>query len=347
MTGDLSGKRIPLLHVEGITVEFGRGRHRPPLRAVDGVTFSVWPGETLGLVGESGSGKTSIARSILGLTDVAAGSITFAGREIAHLSQRDRRSLGSDLQVVFQDPYRSLNPTRSIGDTLGEAVKVFDRPTKDALSNRVGEMLTAMGLSPADAKRYPANFSGGQRQRISIGRALMREPKLVICDEPVSSLDLSVQAQILNRMKSLQAERGLSYLFISHDLPVVRYMSHRLIVLYQGQIMEAGDADAIYAAPRHPYTRRLLASVPDPDPLRRNARASRPGNAPRSESLRGSGGTHGCPFSPRCQWATAICTEERPAIEKASDGTSIACHNWREIAVPQASLTVTDRGVTS
>ena len=318
-----------LLDVRDLSVEYSRGWRRPPLRAVDGVSFSLPTHETLGLVGESGSGKTTIGRAILGLTPVASGIIRFDGQDITKVSSRQRRELSSALQVVFQDPHSSLNPTRTVGQTLAEVMRVGSRPSRDEVEKRVHEMLERVGLPPDAARRYPTNFSGGQRQRVAIARALMRQPRLVICDEPTSALDLSVQAQVLNLLHDLQQEFELSYLFISHDLAVVRHLCHRLIVLYQGRIMEQGDAATVYASPRHPYTQSLLTAAPVPDPAeqrqRRDARLrTSVSGAPLDDA-------EACPFAPRCPHAIDICRTARPILEQTPNGSLVACHRWAEL----------------
>jgi oligopeptide/dipeptide ABC transporter ATP-binding protein len=334
MTGtkerDPSGATDPLLEVDHLRVEFSQGRNRPPLRAVDDVSFNVAPCETVGLVGESGSGKTTIGRAILGLTPIKEGTVTFDGADITRAGYRQRRRLSADLQVVFQDPYSSFNPTRTIGHTLAETLRVHNDRSRAEITDRVREMLEHVGLSPDAASRYPAHFSGGQRQRIAIARALMARPRLVICDEPVSALDLSVQAQVLNLLSDLQHEFRLGYLFIAHDLPVVRHLSHRIIVLYRGRIMEQGEAKRIYERPVHPYTRTLLEAVPVPDPdlqrARRGARTARRVDAPLVS------GADACPFAARCPYAIDICVAKRPQLEVTPDGSAIACHRWQELA---------------
>jgi ABC-type glutathione transport system ATPase component len=259
---------VPLLELHDLRVEFaGRGRRDRPVTAVDGVSLRVAAGETLGLVGESGSGKSTIGNAVLGLVP-AAGQIRFAGREIGNLPPRERRELARHLQVVFQDPYGSLNPSRTIGSTLARPLRLHRGQTRQAAAERVTEVLRQVGLSPDAARRYPAYFSGGQRQRIAIARALVLEPELVICDEPTSALDLSVQAQILNLLLELQQRLGLAYLFISHDLDVVRHVSDRVAVLHRGRVVEEGPADLVTTSPSHPYTQALLAAVPVPDPRR-------------------------------------------------------------------------------
>jgi oligopeptide/dipeptide ABC transporter ATP-binding protein len=319
----------PLLDVRDLEVQFSRGRTRPLVRAVDGVSFSVATRETVALVGESGSGKTTIGRAILGLTPLSAGEIRFDGEEITKPTHRRRRQLSSELQVVFQDPYSSLNPTRTIGQTLSEVLRASGRPSQEDVQQRVQTMLKHVGLPADAAQRYPGHFSGGQRQRVAIARALMKQPRLVICDEPTSALDLSVQAQVLNLLRQLQQEFGLSYLFISHDLAVVRYVAHRVIVLYHGRVMEQGDAEAVYANPIHPYTRALLDSAPVPDPeLQQQRRATRLGRAVSNPPLENA---DACPFASRCPYAVDTCRTIRPPLEPTPDGTLVACHRWREL----------------
>lgn len=252
----------PLLNVRDLTVQYRNARTGTRFNAVDGVSFTVDSGETVGLVGESGSGKSTLGRAILGLAPVHDGTIEFGGRDITRAAVRQRRSLSAHLQVVFQDPYGSLNPTRTIGQALAEPVRVHERLDRAAVSLRVHEMLERVGLDTDAASRYPGEFSGGQRQRIAIARALMMSPQLVICDEPTSALDLSIQAQILNLLVDLQRSSRLSYLFISHDLAVVRHVARKLIVLYQGKVVEAGPTADVYASPSHEYTKTLLAAMP-------------------------------------------------------------------------------------
>ncbi|MDQ7905550.1 ATP-binding cassette domain-containing protein [Phytohabitans sp. ZYX-F-186] len=271
----------PLLTVTDLTVEFDstdRRRRGQRFRAVDGVSLSLAPGETLGLVGESGSGKSTIGNAVLGLVATGPGSrIVFDGEDITQAPPKRRRALGSRIQVVFQDPYSSLNPSRTIGQTLGEPLRATGVDRRETRS-RVADVLSKVDMSPDVAARYPAQFSGGQRQRIAIARALIRDPQLVILDEPTSALDLSVQAQILNLLIALRRDAHLSYLFISHDIDVVRFFSHRMAVLQHGRIVEEGDVDAVIERPREPYTRELLAAVPVADPReqrrRRESRSS-------------------------------------------------------------------------
>jgi ABC-type oligopeptide transport system ATPase subunit len=261
----------PILAVSHLSVEF-RQRHRPTLRAVDDISLDVGIGETLGLVGESGSGKSTIGRAILGLVSPTQGSIVFDGRDVTHASHRERRMLSAQIQVIFQDPFSSLNPSRRVSQTLAEPLIVHRELTRGEISARIRTALEQVGLAADAAELYPAQFSGGQRQRIAIARALMLSPRLVVCDEPTSALDLSVQAQILNLLSDLQRKLSLSYLFITHDLAVVRYLSHRIVVLKRGRVVESGAADRVYRHPAQPYTRALLEALPVPNPDVQRAR---------------------------------------------------------------------------
>ncbi len=256
----------PLLQVKDLRVDFPQGKGQV-FQALKGVSLNIHPGETVGLVGESGSGKTTVGRVILGLTDATHGQIIFDGEDITQASRARRRTLGRDIQVVFQDPYGSLNPARTVGDTLAEPLLSDKSLSATDIQQRIAEVLQRVGMPTDTAQRYPGQFSGGQRQRIAIARAVIAKPRLIVCDEPVSALDLSVQAQVLNLLKELQQSMGLAMLFISHDLTVVRHVSHRTVVLYRGDIVEQGDAAQVHAHPQHPYTRALLAAAPVPDPL--------------------------------------------------------------------------------
>lgn len=262
----------PLLTVNNLVVEYPSKKFRAkPFRALTDINISIGQGETLGLVGESGSGKTTLGRAVLGLAPVAAGKITFEGKDISHATRKQRRTLSRDLQVVFQDPYTSLNPALEIGDILAEPLGVQGME-QNAAKKRVKELLDQVGL-PADAiHRLPREFSGGQRQRVAIARALALAPKLIVCDEPVSALDLSTQARVLDLFLQIQRDTGVSYLFVSHDLDVVRHISHRVAVMYHGEIVEQGPAGIVTRDPEHPYTQRLLLASPVPDPDRQEQR---------------------------------------------------------------------------
>ena len=321
-------ERGALLEVRDLSVVFNSRRGSLPLRAVDGVSIAVDVNETVGLVGESGSGKTTIARTVLGMERATAGSIRFFGEDITHVSRDRRRALSKELQVVFQDPYGSLSPTRTIEKTLIEPLTAHHLCSRREATERVAEMLTRVGL-PADAmRRYPSEFSGGQRQRIAIARALMPSPRLVVCDEPVSALDLSIQAQVLNLLRGLQRELGVSYLFIAHNMSVVRYMAARVVVLYRGRVMEVGDAQAIYQTPAHPYTRSLLDAAPVADPSeQRYRRVVATPAAPQTQQTR-----VGCLFAPRCPYAIEACVAgPSPPLVPGPAGTLAACLRIAEI----------------
>ena len=266
----------PLLEVRDLVVEYPRkGFRAAPFRAVVGVSLEVSRGETLGIVGESGCGKTTLGRAILGLTPVAAGDVRYHGQDITHLARRERRRLATEIQVVFQDPYSSLSPTMTIEAILTEPLRAAGVPAAEAAA-RVAELLDGVGLPTSARSRLPREFSGGQRQRVAIARALALDPKVVICDEPVSALDLSTQARVLDLLIDIQRRTGVAYLFISHDLSVVRYVSHRVAVMRRGEIVEQGDAEQVTDDPRHPYTRRLLLAAPSADPdLQRQRREQR------------------------------------------------------------------------
>ena len=261
-----------LLDAQDVVVEYpSRGFRKPPFRALKGVSLDIRPGETVGLVGESGSGKTTLGRAVLGLAPVTGGKILYKGRDIAHLGRKERRGLSSDIQVVFQDPYTSLNPSLTIESILTEPLTARGVSKKEA-SSRVLDLLEQVNLPGNSADRLPREFSGGQRQRIAIARALALDPQLIVCDEPVSALDLSTQARVLELFKEIQDRTGVAYLFVSHDLAVVRHLSHRVAVLYRGEIVEWGDGEQVTARPEHPYTQRLFLAAPVPDPDRQGER---------------------------------------------------------------------------
>lgn len=327
-----------LLSVQDLSVIYsGRGRLRS-FQAVDQVNFDINPGETVALVGESGSGKSSIGNSVVGLAPVGAGEIVLSGKVIASKSQRiDKPQVSRQVQMVFQDPYGSLNPSRTIEQSLVEPLMVHRSLSRAQMRNSVEQMLTDVGLSPAAAHRYPAHFSGGQRQRIALARALMIEPDLIICDEAVSALDVSVQAQVLNLLAELQRTRGLAYLFISHDLAVVRLISDRIVVLYRGRIMESGPAAALSVQPRHPYTRALLAASPVPDPARQRDRRKLRTALSRIDDPATSEQDSGCPFVARCPYAIKLCTEKRPALRPSGDAL-VACHRVDDLPEFRVSI---------
>ncbi len=325
-----------LLSVEHLTVRFGRGT-----TAVDDVSLTVRRGETVGLVGESGSGKTTIGRAVLGLVTVTSGRIAFDGTEIGNVPASARGILASRLQTVFQDPGSSLNPARTVGRSVVEPLAAAGPVSAAHLRARAREQLHAVGL-PADAAvRYPREFSGGQRQRIAIARALAAAPDLIICDEPTSSLDLSTQAQMLNLLSDLRTARGLSYLFISHDLAVVRHMAERIVVLYRGRVMESGPADLVSTRPRHPYTQALRASAPVADvAAQRRNRAERQRLAGTSAGVLVTG-PDTCPYAPRCAFAAPVCGTRRPRLI-AAGSLQVACHRYDPAAGHPQQRDLTD-----
>ncbi|WP_405534443.1 ABC transporter ATP-binding protein [Streptomyces sp. NBC_00075] len=316
----------PLLDVRDLCVEYRSGWRSRPTKAVDDVSLTVGHGEIVGLVGESGSGKSTVGRAILGLTAPARGTIHLGGQDITHRHAAERRDLSTGLQVVFQDPYASLNPARTIGTTLGEPLEVHGRFNAADARTRIEELLTRVGL-PADAiDRYPSAFSGGQRQRIAIARAISTDPALVICDEPTSALDVVTQARMLDLMTGLSRERGTAMLFVAHNLAVVAAIAQRVVVLYRGRVMESGTMQDVLCRPLHPYTQALIASSPVADPLRQRKRRAARKQADPVAGREGTGHTpQGCPFAPRCPHATPTCRSRRPAATLL-DGRTVACH---------------------
>jgi oligopeptide transport system ATP-binding protein len=318
-----------LLEVRDLVKHFpiGGGMFTKPVgvvRAIDGVSFSIRKGETLGLVGESGCGKTTTGRCILQLERPTSGSIIFEGIDMVTLDAAELRAVRRRVQVIFQDPYSSLNPRMTIGQILAEPLKVHGLvPDKGERELRVRELLVQVGLLPQHAKRYPHQLSGGQRQRVGVARALAMEPSLIICDEPVSALDVSIQAQIINLLEELQARLGLTYLFIAHDLSVVRHISDRVAVMYLGKLVELADRKAIYDEPLHPYTRALLSAVPIPDP---KIEAKRERTVLRGEVPSPLNPPSGCVFHPRCPIAVDRCSAEIPPLREIRPGHWAACH---------------------
>ena len=297
------------------------------VKAVDGVSLTINEGETLGLVGESGCGKSTLSRTILQLTAPTSGSVRFLGEELVGRSRRSLRPVRRQMQMIFQDPYASLNPRKRIGQIIGEPMELHGLASGRDVHRRVQELLDRVGLSPEHSDRYPHEFSGGQRQRIGIARALALKPKLIIADEPVSALDVSVQAQIVNLLKELQEELGLSYLFVAHDLGVVRHVSDRVAVMYLGRIVESGSATDLYQHPLHPYSNALLSAVPIPDPKLNSVRERLilEGDPPSPIDP-----PSGCHFHTRCPWTTQVCETDDPPLRELEADHRAACHHPRD-----------------
>jgi oligopeptide transport system ATP-binding protein len=306
------------------------------VRAVDDISFFIRKGETLGLVGESGCGKSTTGRAILQLYKPTDGEVTFLGKDLVKLKGGDLRRMRREMQMIFQDPYASLNPRMTVGSIIGEPLDIHGLAKGKAKQERVQELLRLVGLNPYFANRYPHEFSGGQRQRIGVARALAVEPSFIVCDEPISALDVSIQAQVINLLEELQEKLGLTYLFIAHDLAVVRHISDRVAVMYVGKLVEVTDRDSLYENPLHPYTKALLSAVPVPDPAQEAQRTRMilvgdvpsPANPP-----------SGCRFHPRCPYAEDNCVTDEPPLEEVKSGHWAACHYWKEIEAGTKAMT--------
>ena len=325
----------PILEVRDLVKHYESGglfrKSSPPVRAVDGVSFEVGRGETLALVGESGCGKSSVGRTVIRLQEPTSGSVRFEDEDVFALGRTELRRMRRRMQIIFQDPYSSLNPRMTVGQAVAEGIEIHRLARGAEIGRRVEALLAEVGLDPSYARRYPHEFSGGQRQRIGIARALAVEPSFIVCDEPVSALDVSVQAQVINLLSDLQARRGLSYLFIAHDLAVVRQIAHRIAVMYLGHIVELGSTEAVLRNPRHPYTQALLSAVPEPDPGLQRARITLEGDLPSPANP-----PSGCPFHTRCfhPLRSQRCVDEVPPLRPVAD-TLAACH-YAETTPPQA-----------
>jgi len=315
----------PLIETRNLKKHFpvrgGLFEPRQFVRAVDGVDLTVAPGETLGVVGESGCGKSTLGRLILRLLEPTAGEVLFAGENLQTLSPTALRQKRREMQIVFQDPFGSLNPRMRVGQIIGEGIEIHKLARGAEKRHRVIELLERVGLQADTAERYPHEFSGGQRQRIGIARALAVRPRLIVADEPVSALDVSVQAQIINLLQDLQEEMDLAYVFIAHDLRVVEHISHRVAIMYLGKIVELADSAELYRNPRHPYTRALLSAVPVPDPQARRTRMILPGDVPSPIHP-----PAGCAFHPRCPFVEERCRSLEPTLTVGTPGHAVACH---------------------
>lgn len=320
----------PLLVVEDLKVHYPIGKtlfkEGVTLRALDGVSFTVGKGEVVGLVGESGSGKTTLGRAVLRLVEPTSGKVRLGDKDVTALPSADLKALRSKMQIIFQDPYASLNPRMSVGQTLGEALMLHKIGTRKDRDQRIGDLLEQVGLPRSAAARFPHEFSGGQRQRIGIARALAVNPEFIVADEPVSALDVSIQAQIINLLQDLRRELGLSLLFIGHDLSVIEFLCDRVIVLYLGRVMEMGTAAELYSNPRHPYTRALLDAAPVPDPTIRRERITLKGDLPSPVNP-----PSGCVFRTRCPYAIDACAEVVPPLETLESGHRVACIRSHEL----------------
>jgi oligopeptide/dipeptide ABC transporter ATP-binding protein len=322
----------PALTVRNLSVCYRSGWRQPPVTAVEDVSFEIAAGETVGLVGESGSGKSTIVKAVLGLESPSAGSITLNGRDITHTSVRQRRAMVGELRAVFQDPFSSLSPFQTVGQTLAEPLRA-QRIADGRARELAASAITSVGLPEDALSRYPHQFSGGQRQRVALARALVSDPEVIVMDEPVSALDLSTQAQVLNLLAELRDRRRHALLFVAHDLGVVRFLCQRVIVLYRGMVMEAGSAADVTARPKHPYSVALTAAAPVPRPReqarRRAARRAvtvQAGAVIEQGSAGAEQGSAGCPFAPRCPGATDVCRAQRP-VPRQLEGRVVACHH--------------------
>ena len=334
MTATGNTGAAPLLRVENLVKHFPVkqglfGRGNAVVHAVDGVSFTLGVGETMALVGESGCGKSTVGRLVLQLLAPTAGHVWFDGVDLSTLSAAAMRTRRRDVQMIFQDPYSSLNPRMTVGQTLTEPL-ILHGLAAGQRAERAAELMDLVGLAPQYLQRYPHEFSGGQRQRIGIARALAVEPRLIVCDEPVSALDVSIQAQVINLLQDLQHRLGLAYVFIAHDLAVVKHIASHVAVMYLGQIVEYADKQSLFAQPRHPYTFALLLAIPLPEPGRVRERVLLQGDVPNPMSP-----PSGCRFRTRCPHAQQRCTDEVPLLD-GTPGHTVACHFWREIALPMA-----------
>lgn len=319
---NVNEKKDVLIEVKNLKKYFQVGKDAT-LKAVDDVSFDIYKGETLGLVGESGCGKTTCGRTVMGLYEASGGSILYDGHDVSKLNKKEKKEFSRRAQIIFQDPYASLNPRMTVGDIIGEGIDIHNLHTGQERTNRIYELLQLVGLNKEHASRFPHEFSGGQRQRIGIARALAIEPDFIVCDEPISALDVSIQAQVVNLLIKLQNELGLTYLFIAHDLSMVKHISDRVGVMYLGTMVELASSADLYDKPLHPYTQALLSAIPVPDPEveRNKKRIPLEGEVPSPINPK-----PGCRFAPRCRYAKPVCSEKSPELKEIEPMHFVACH---------------------
>jgi peptide/nickel transport system ATP-binding protein/oligopeptide transport system ATP-binding protein len=322
MTHEKQGSKTPLIQVKNLKKYFSVDNKK--LKAVDGLTLDIFPGETLGLVGESGCGKSTAGRTIIRLYEPTEGEVLFGGENIYSLNERKMAKIRREIQMIFQDPYASLNPRMTVEEIIGEPFAIHGMLSGKKRTERVKELLRLVGLDAEHISRFPHEFSGGQRQRIGIARALALDPKFIVCDEPISALDVSIQAQVVNLLKDLQIRMGLTYLFIAHDLSMVKYISDRILVMYLGKMVELADSAALYDDPLHPYTKALLSSVPIPDPTMKRERIVLKGDVPSPIDP-----PSGCVFRTRCPYAMDVCAKAVPEWQEVKPGHFTACHLYQ------------------
>ncbi len=323
----MAEKKEVLIEVKDLKKYFKVGKNAY-LKAVDGVNFKIYKGETLGLVGESGCGKTTCGKTVMGLYDATGGQVIFDGTDIHSLNKKEKKEFTKRAQIIFQDPYSSLNPRMTVGDIIGEGIDIHGLYKGEERTNKIHELLELVGLNKEHASRFPHEFSGGQRQRIGIARALAIEPEFIVCDEPISALDVSIQAQVVNLLIELQKKKNLTYLFIAHDLSMVKHISDRVGVMYLGNMVEFAESDELYSEPLHPYTKALMSAIPIPDPEEEKSKKRIPieGEIPSPINPK-----PGCRFAARCRYATEECMKDTPELQEVKEGHFVACHRVKEL----------------
>ena len=323
----MAEKKEVLIEVKDLKKYFKVGKNAY-LKAVDGVNFKIYKGETLGLVGESGCGKTTCGKTVMGLYDATGGQVIFDGTDIHSLNKKEKKEFTKRAQIIFQDPYSSLNPRMTVGDIIGEGIDIHGLYKGEERTIKIHELLELVGLNKEHASRFPHEFSGGQRQRIGIARALAIEPEFIVCDEPISALDVSIQAQVVNLLIELQKKKNLTYLFIAHDLSMVKHISDRVGVMYLGNMVEFAASDELYSEPLHPYTKALMSAIPIPDPEEEKNKKRIPieGEIPSPINPK-----PGCRFAARCRYATEACMKDTPELQEVKEGLFVACHRVKEL----------------